>query len=57
MHDDVVMDSRGQVTLPKTLTVALGLFPAAQIAFLRLPFGTVLVQVHRPRVDASTVYL
>jgi AbrB family looped-hinge helix DNA binding protein len=57
MHHDVVMDSRGRVTLPKALRTALGLGPGTRIVFLRLPGGTVLVQVRRSGVDSVTVQL
>lgn len=57
MHHDVVMVSLGRVTLPKVPRTALGLLPGMRVVFLRLPGGTMHVQVRRTGVDLSTVHL
>jgi bifunctional DNA-binding transcriptional regulator/antitoxin component of YhaV-PrlF toxin-antitoxin module len=47
----VKMDSRGRVTLPRSLRTALKITPRDRLAFSQLADGTIIVRIKRRRLS------
>lgn len=54
MKFEVMVTSKGRITLPKAMRVALGLVPGTRLDFIRLQDGTVIIRFkHRKPEDSG----